>query len=54
MIAFLCDWVIILISLLYIHYGNSIIHDTINMSTDFLELSREKGTAECRTIIALE
>jgi len=43
MFAFLCDWAIILLSLLYIHYGTSIIHIKINMSTSFLELSRKKA-----------
>jgi len=42
MFVFLYDWAIILLSLLYIHYGTSIIHIKINMSTSFLEFSRKK------------
>jgi len=42
MFVFLYDWAIILLPLWYIHYGTSIIHIKINMSTGFLEFSREK------------
>jgi hypothetical protein len=42
MFVLLYDWAIILLSLWYIHYGISIIHNKISMSTDFLELNREK------------